>query len=235
MDDDNEPTGRARLRLVEDDERSQYHWLLLIPLLVLGYGLYTQFDRLRDLLTPDPVVVTPSLPSIPAPVSTAGAPAPAPAPVAAAAVGTMPVAEAKPQTDSVPPPSPPTLAPPLRALFPAPSETVRASGKAGLVDALRKGELRLANAGDIGRWKSRHARSAGNLAGRSFDEHISHMDAYLVVKDFEIPEGLAGADAVVFVVESRAPFPRGDAGHSPILDIDSGACVGVICSMLAED
>jgi hypothetical protein len=103
------------------------------------------------------------------------------------------------------------------------------------VEALRKGELRLANSGDIGRWKSSHARRTGKGASRSFDEHVSHMDAYLVVKDFEIPDGLYGAHAVVFVVESRAPFPRGEGGHSPILDIDSGSCVGVVCPMLAGD
>jgi hypothetical protein len=112
---------------------------------------------------------------------------------------------------------------------------VRPSGKAGLVEALRKGELRLANAGDIGRWKTSHARNTGNSVGRSFDEHIRHMDAYLIEKDFEIPDDLYGAHAVVFVVQSRAPFPRGDAGHSPILDIDSGACVGALCSMLAGE
>ncbi|MDR6841149.1 hypothetical protein [Pseudoxanthomonas sacheonensis] len=54
-------------------------------------------------------------------------------------------------------------------------------------------------------------------------------------KDFEIPAGLTGAHAVVFLVEPLVPFPRGDAGHSPILDVESGACIGAICRMLMSE
>ncbi|MET1162381.1 MAG: hypothetical protein ABWY48_07545 [Pseudoxanthomonas sp.] len=237
MHGDEESSGRVGLRTFADGgERWQYHWLLLVPLLALGYGFYTQFDRVREMLTPDPVVeATPS-------------PAPVPASSPAEAVIEIPTPVAEIQDAPKPWVEPPSeragergsaaqTPPPLPTLYSVPAEPVRTrtAGKAGLVESLRNGELRLATAGDFGRWKSSHARNGGVSAGRAFDEHVAHMEAYVVQKDFEIPDGLAGADAVVLLVESRAPFPRGDAGHSPILDIQSGTCVGVICRMLMPE
>ena len=230
MDDNQDASGRARLRLIDEEEdRWRYHWLLLVPLLALGYGFYTQFDRMRDMFTPDPVVEVEPLPD-PAPAPTASVPA-----APALHVREAPRESAEPPVDVAPAPRAAAQEPPLRALFPVPAEPpvrARTPGKAGLVEALRKGELRLATASDFNRWKSSHARNAGSDPGNSFDEHASHMDAYVIQKDFEIPGDLSGANAVVFLVEPRAPFPRGDAGHSPILDMESGACIGAICRML---
>jgi len=228
-DGDQDAGGHQRLStFVAKEERGMYYWLLLIPVLALGYGFYTQFDRVRGMLRQDPVVEA--------------EPTPVAAPVPAAPVAEPANRLHEPRAPSVEVPAPAAPAPtavapaprPLRPLFSVPAEPVRArtAGKAGLVEALRSGELRLATAGDFGRWKTSHARSGGGNAGRDFNDHVAHMDAYVVQKDFEIPGGLAGAHAVVFLLEPRVPFPRGDAGHSPILDIDSGACIGATCRML---
>ena len=238
-DEDRDATGRVRLRTMEgNDRRGQYEWLLLIPLLALAYGFYTQFDHVRAMLAPDTVAVAETPPDAApiAPVTVASVPTPV-APTSTAKVQQALAVSAEP-----PPVAPASSAaipvpPPLPVLFAAPAEPVRARtmGKAGLVEALRSGELRPATASDFNRWKTSHARNGGGNPGRSFDENSTHMEAYVVRKDFEIPAGLTGAHAVVFLVEPLVPFPRGDAGHSPILDMESGACIGAICRMLMSE
>jgi len=238
-DEDRDAAGRVRLRTMEgNDRRGQYEWLLLIPLLALAYGFYTQFDHVRAMLAPDTVAVaeTPPDPAPITPVAVASVPTPV-APTSAVKIQRAPAASVEPPAPVAPAPSAVAQAPPpLPVLFATPAEPVRARtmGKAGLVEALRSGELRPATASDFNRWKSSHARNGGGNPGRSFDENSAHMEAYVVRKDFEIPAGLTGAHAVVFLVEPPAPFPRGDAGHSPILDMESGACIGAICRMLMQ-
>lgn len=233
-DENQDATGRVRLRTREgNDRRGRYEWLLLIPLLALAYGFYTQFDQVRAMLAPDSVAVAePDHPAPIAPVPVASVPTPA------AKIQEAPAESAESPAPVVPAPSAVVEAPPpLPVLFAAPAEPAgaRTTGKAGLVEALRSGELRPATASDFNRWKTSHARNGGRNPGRSFDENAAHREAYVVRKDFEIPAGLSGAHAVVFLVEPLVPFPRGDAGHSPILDMESGACIGAICRMLMQE
>ena len=109
-------------------------------------------------------------------------------------------------------------------------------GEAGLVEAMRKGLLRPASGGDLGVWKSRWSQANARDLPRSFDERTQVMSAYVIQRDLEIPAGLHGAHSVVFVLEKGVPHPRGDAGHSVILDQATGACMGAVCRMLlAED
>ncbi len=239
MQEQQDPHGRARLRsTIDDGAEPRYLWLLPLALLAIGLGGYTQLEKIRALLKPAPVAVAPV-----AAAPIAASPAPA-------VITSMPPPprRVEPPTEPAPPPrrieipsallggapappvaSVPTIAPPTA---PAPA---RRSGQAGLVEALRNGALRPGTAGDIGRWKSAYTRATGRGLDRAFDEYTGHMDVYVVQKAFEIPDGLAGANAVVFVVETRVPFPNGDPGHSPILDTASGACVGMICRMLLTE
>lgn len=242
-DENRDAVGRVHLRTMEEnDRRGQYEWLLLIPVLALAYGFYTQFDKVQAMLAPDTVAATEAPPAAaPSASAVAASVAPVPVPVAAAPAAKIEqasVASAEPPTPVAQAPSAVVQAPPpLPTLFAMPAEParVRTAGKAGLVEALRSGVLRPATASDFSRWKTSHARNGGKNPGRSFDERSSYMDAYVVRKDFEIPAGLNGAAAVLFLVEPLAPFPRGEAGHSPILDMESGACIGPTCRMLMPD
>lgn len=114
----------------------------------------------------------------------------------------------------------------------APAPALPAAGQAGLVEAIRKGVLRPGNSGDVAQWKYRYMATARQSLDRDFDEHIEHESIYVITGDFTIPSGLSGGNAVVFVLGSGVPFPRGDPGHSPILDINTGSCSGMICGML---
>lgn len=128
----------------------------------------------------------------------------------------------------------------LPAGLPAPVPPVRAMasasprfppGQAGLVEAVRAGALRLGNSGDVNAWKSAYTAKTGRSVGREFDDRIRMMQVYVITGDLTIPSGLAGANAVVFVLKRGAPFPRGNAGHSMILDVQSGICSGATCGM----
>jgi hypothetical protein len=121
--------------------------------------------------------------------------------------------------------------PPVRAAPPAPPAL---SGRAALVEAVRAGQLRPANGDDLSRWAARW--SAANRRGvpAVFQERSVQMTAYVIQKDFTIPDGLYGAHSVVFLLDTRAPYPRGNPGHSAILDLSTGSCMGAICGILLD-
>ena len=113
----------------------------------------------------------------------------------------------------------------------APSRSFQA-GEAGLTEAVRAGVLRLGNSGDVDTWKRSYLSQTGKSLGRDFDDHIRMMKIYVITGDLVIPSGLAGANAVVFVLNRGTPYPRGSPGHSLILDLKSGSCGGSICGMV---
>ena len=124
-------------------------------------------------------------------------------------------------------------APAMRATPPGASRSFP-PGQAGLTEAVRAGVLRPGNSGDVNAWKSAYTRKTGRSAGQQFDDRTRMMQVYVVTGDLTIPSGLAGANAVVFVLNRGAPFPRGNAGHSMILDVPSGSCSGATCGMALQ-
>ena len=166
---------------------------------------------------PAPNLPVPSAPvsSTPAPVSPAPPPAPVQNPAPVERLVTLM----------------PRDPPPVRA---APPASPALSGKAALVEALRAGQLRPANGDDFSRWAARW--SAANRRGvpAVFQERSVQMTAYVIQKDFTIPDGLYGAHSVVFLLDTRAPYPRGNPGHSAILDLSTGSCMGALCGILLD-
>ncbi len=138
-----------------------------------------------------------------------------------------------PQAATAAPPAPPLerLYPPSAAA-PAAARVATPPGRAGLVMLVRSGVLRPASGNDLAKWKARYASSNPRPLGARFDEWTGHMPVYEIVGDVTFPDGLGGANAVVFLLGERAPYPAGDPGHSVILDLASGSCIGVTCGML---
>jgi len=192
------------------------------------------------------------------PVLRAPAPPPAPPPVpdASTTAGPGPVVEmpASPAEPAVAPPAPSLAAgqtapaddmlvlmpkdpPPAQAVSsppPASSVPAASTGEAALVDAVRAGQLRPATEGDLSRWSSRWSAANGRSLPSGFGEHSRFMSSYVIQTDFTIPDGLTGAHAVIFLLEPRVPYPRGNPGHSVVLDLSTGACTGMICGMLLQ-
>lgn len=204
-------------------------WATLIALvaLIAAIGLVTLRDRLKwaspQARTPSPgAIVETNPPSLavaapPAPVVPVSA---VPAPVEAATSDTVPVERLVALMPKDPPP--------------APSVSPALSGEAALVEALRAGQIRPANGGDLARWMLRWSQANRRGVSARFRERSASQSAYVIQKDFTIPEGLSGAHAVMFLLDTRTPYPRGNPGHSVVLDMSTGACMGVTCSMLLD-
>lgn len=102
-----------------------------------------------------------------------------------------------------------------------------------LDEALRRGDVRLGTVGDVTRWYELYRRQVPGSG--PLPDSFQHMDVMVVQREMRVPPGLAGANAVIFVVPKGVPLPTGDAGHSPVLDMASGACRGVTCRMMLRD
>lgn len=125
----------------------------------------------------------------------------------------------------------PKDAPPALRSMPTPPAL---SGEAALVEALRAGQLRTATAGDVSRWIQRWVQANRRGMPAEFQERTGYMNSYVIRRDFTIPDGLSGAHAVIFLLDAGVPYPHGDPGHSVILDLSTGACMGVTCGMLLD-
>lgn len=210
--------------------------LLWVALALIALVTLAWLAPLRELWAPPQAplpapqasVQTIPAPSLPAPVAPAPsipAPSSPPAPVVAA-----------PPTQNPPPVQRlvtlmPRDPPPVRA---APPASPALSGKAALVEALRAGQLRPANGDDLSRWAARWSAANRRSVPAVFQERSVQMTAYVIQKDFTIPDGLYGAHSVVFLLDTRAPYPRGNPGHSAILDLSTGSCMGALCGILLD-
>lgn len=150
----------------------------------------------------------------------------------------MPADDATAAAPSVP------AAQPLERLYPAPAAAPpvpvpakprpAADGRAGLAMLVRAGALRPASGNALARWKSSYASNNPRPVGARFDQWTRTMPVYEIVGDMTFPDGLGGANAAVFLLGDRAPYPAGDPGHSVILDTASGSCIGVTCGLFLD-
>ena len=208
--------------MAASEDRRSTDYLLWVALALGALVTITWLVSLRDLSmqaspqarTPGPAASADAMPASPA---IAAPPAPAAPPPVAEVADTARVEDMVVLMPEAPP----------RALA-APS------GEAGLVEALRAGHLRPATGGDLSRWAARWSQANGRSVPAVFRERSGHMTSYVIQKDFTIPDGLNGAHAVIFLLDTRVSYPRGNPGHSVILDLSTGACMGVTCSMLLD-
>jgi hypothetical protein len=196
--------------------------LALIALVTLAWlaPLRELWAPQAPLPAPQASVQNPPAPSLPAP--SIPAPSSPPAPVVAA-----PPAQNPPPVQrmvTLMPRDPPPARPASSAL----------SGKAALVEALRAGQLRPANGDDFSRWAARWSAANRRSVPATFQERSVQMTAYVIQRDFTIPDGLYGAHSVVFLLDTRVPYPRGNPGHSAILDLSTGSCMGSLCGILLD-
>lgn len=98
-----------------------------------------------------------------------------------------------------------------------------------LARAVQAGALRRGGDADIDRWFRRRGMPVS--ARRDW---ATHAEVYFLVRELQVPPGLSGADAVVFIREAGAPFPAGDLGHSIVLDMSDGSCTGLTCHFVED-
>jgi hypothetical protein len=217
-------SGVPRVSTVRRDSPFPTAAIVLVVAVIALMGL-ALLSPLRDWLTrPSPPTRLPDVqapsPALPAPSPAApqqALPAPPPAPTVVETPLTL--------MPATPPPTSPPPAPAAPAL----------SGEAGLIEGLRVGQLGLASGGDLSRWTLRWSEANGRGVPQGFLDVARRTKTYVIRKDFTIPDGLHGAHAVIFILDRHVPHPRGNPGHSAILDMTSGACAGALCYGLTED
>lgn len=209
-------SGMPHVATVRRDSPFPTAAIALIAAVVALMGL-ALFSPLRGrLFAPPPPA---RMPETPMPPPAPAPPQVAPAPPAAPTVVETPLTlmPATPPAAPAAPPAPPAL-----------------TGEAALIEALRVGQLGMASGGDLSRWTLRWSEANGRGVPQAFLEHMRMMDMYVIRKDFTFPDGLNGAHAAIFILERGVPYPRGNPGHSGVLDMASGACRGASCHYLTE-
>jgi hypothetical protein len=107
------------------------------------------------------------------------------------------------------------------------------AGPAGLKEAVRNGILRAATADDMFAWESAMQRQVNGeppLRDAASEGRRNRVDnTYVVLKRFNLPAGLYGANAAKFLLPQGVPVPTGDLGHSALLDFNTMSCKGAIC------
>jgi hypothetical protein len=107
------------------------------------------------------------------------------------------------------------------------------AGPAGLEEAVRNGILRAATADDMFAWEiamQKQINGEPPLRDTASESRRYRMNnAYVVLKRFNLPAGLHGSNAAVFLLPQGVPVPTGELGHSALLDFNVMRCKGAIC------
>lgn len=120
--------------------------------------------------------------------------------------------------------------------------TAPLAGELGIKDALEKGlirdfsyhEVEKFNAEIIsGQRKTDGVKIYGGDSASIVPGFMRYVSSgYLVLKPFQIPAGLYGANAVTFFVPKGVQAPTGNPGHSTIIDLEQKKCLsGPMCGM----
>jgi hypothetical protein len=95
-------------------------------------------------------------------------------------------------------------------------------GEQGLEFAIQMGQLRRATAADAELWaRAQPRRDVPPVAGQASAQPVAPPSNVYIVqsREFVFPDGLYGAHAVIFVVPSGIPRPRGNPGHSAVYEV----------------
>jgi hypothetical protein len=126
----------------------------------------------------------------------------------------------------------PVYAPDVTLASVALPDSVMPGGKRGIERLERQQAIRRATDEDIARWVAGAAQRLGQPVDayrRKIDWRIRKDSVYVVLQAFELPDGLAGANARTFIIPEDAPKPAGPQGHNTFLAMDGFQCYGTGC------
>ncbi|MEO8752101.1 MAG: hypothetical protein ABI624_05430 [Casimicrobiaceae bacterium] len=112
-------------------------------------------------------------------------------------------------------------------------DNVLPGGKRGLDRLVKEQAIRLATDEEVAMYVKGAAARLGQPVDkyrRSMDWRLRNGDVYVVLKEVELPERLAGADARTFILPAGTAKPGGLQGHNTFLQMDGFQCYGVGCS-----
>lgn len=105
-------------------------------------------------------------------------------------------------------------------------------GGHGIARLVRQQAIRPATEEDVEAWIKGAAQRKGSSAGdirRQMNWRLGRDSTYVVLQDFDLPDGLAGADSRTFIIPAGASRPGGPQGHCTFLAMDAFQCYGVGC------
>jgi hypothetical protein len=109
----------------------------------------------------------------------------------------------------------------------------------GISQALGKGLIRSANEQDIQQFTESLERYSltktnflpaifgGSSSSKKTEQLLRNNNRYVILKNLRFPKGMGGANAVTFLLPPNVPYPRGELGHSTLLNINDGSCRGM--------
>lgn len=105
-------------------------------------------------------------------------------------------------------------------------------GRQGIARLVREKAIRPATEEDVEAW----IRGAAGRKGRSVEEvrrqinwRVHRDSTFVVLRDFDLPNGLFGANSRTFIIPVGASRPGGPQGHCTFLTLDGFQCYGVGC------
>lgn len=110
----------------------------------------------------------------------------------------------------------------------------------GIQQALSLGLIRVATDRDAQLYIEAYNKFAAPRGSRltmpaddgSSDDRITrilrHNSGYVILKNMQMPEGMGGANAVTFILPTGVPYPKGELGHSVLLNMSDGSCSAVV-------
>lgn len=101
--------------------------------------------------------------------------------------------------------------------------TMFSGGRRGVQEALQQGYLRRASESEV--------QDARGLMSGPNVESVGASEAYVLTKAMVLPAGLAGGNGAgtLFIVPKGIALPRGDKGHTVIIDLNTRACISALC------
>ncbi len=113
-------------------------------------------------------------------------------------------------------------------------DDVLPGGDYGLRRLVKDGAIRLATDDEITAWLQGAAKRKGSpvdTVRRNMDWRLGDDQVYVALREFDLPEGLGGANARTFILPPGTPKPGGPQGHCTFLHLDTFECSGTACTL----
>ena len=111
-------------------------------------------------------------------------------------------------------------------------DTVLLPGQRGIDRLVKESAIRPATDEDVDAW----VRGAAQRLGQPVDAYRRKMNwrldrdsVYVVLRDFDLPGGLAGSNARTFIIPAGKPRPAGPKDHCTFLTMEGFQCYGTGC------